>query len=134
MSGPFHSLSISGSGMDVYQTWLDAIADNVANINNIAPPDEPAYQERFVVSQARQTNGRPDGAVVTRAEFGSSLGRQVYMPEHPYADEDGMVRLPELDLSDQMTHMLIAQRAYQANVSAFRAGRDAYLRALEIGR
>jgi flagellar basal body rod protein FlgC len=39
-----------------------------------------------------------------------------------------------MNLSDQMTHMLIAQRAYQANVSAFRAGRDAYLRALEIGR
>jgi len=36
MSGPFHSLSIAASGMDVYQSWLDAVADNVANINTMA--------------------------------------------------------------------------------------------------
>jgi flagellar basal-body rod protein FlgC len=134
MTGPFHSLAISSSGMDVYQTWLDAIADNVANVNNVAPPGEPAYQERFVVSQSANIDGRPAGAVVARAEFGSGVGRDVYQPEHPYADENGLVRVPDMNLSDQMTHMLIAQRAYQANVSAFRAGRDAYLRALEIGR
>jgi flagellar basal-body rod protein FlgC len=134
MSGPFHSLSISGSGMNVYQTWLDAIADNVANVNDVAPTGEPAYQERFVVARARQTDGRPAGAVVAGALFGNALGREVFDPDHPYADDDGLVRVPDMSLSDQMTNMLIAQRAYQANVSAFRAGRDAYLRALEIGR
>jgi flagellar basal-body rod protein FlgC len=134
MSGPFHSLSISGSGMNVYQTWLDAIADNVANVNDVAPTGEPAYQERFVVARARQTDGRPAGAFVAGALFGNALGREVFDPDHPYADDDGLVRVPDMSLSDQMTNMLIAQRAYQANVSAFRAGRDAYLRALEIGR
>lgn len=134
MSGPFHSLSISGSGMDVYQTWLDAIADNVANINNVAPTSGPAFQERFVVAEARETNGRGDGAVVNRVQFGDAVGRITYQPDHPYADDDGMVRLPSVDLSQQMTHMIVAQRAYQANVSSFRAAREAYQRALEIGR
>ena len=135
MSGPFHSLSISGSGMDVYQTWLDAVADNVANINNISPTDEPAYQARWVVAEARQgTSGRPQGAEVARAEFGSALGKIVFMPDHPLADDNGMVRVPDVELAQQMTHMLMAQRAYQANVSAFQYARDAYQRALEIGR
>jgi flagellar basal-body rod protein FlgC len=134
MSGPFHSLSISGSGMDVYQTWLDAIADNVANINNVTSTDSAAFQERFVIAQATQSNGSMNGAKVSRIEFGNPYGREVYDPDHVLADDEGMVRIPDIELSHQMTHMLVAQRAYQANVSAFRSARDAYQRALEIGR
>jgi len=134
MSGPFHSLSIAASGMDVYQSWLDAVADNVANINTMRPTDEPAYQERFIIAQAVEENGGPGGAAVVGAAFGDAGGRQIYDPTHPMADEDGMVLGPDMDLSDQMTHMLAAQRAYQANVSAFERARDAYARALEIGK
>lgn len=134
MSGPFHSLSIAASGMDVYQSWLDAVADNVANINTMRPTDEPAYQERFIIAQAVEENGGPGGARVAGAAFGDARGRQIYDPTHPMADEDGMVLGPDMDLSDQMTHMLAAQRAYQANVSAFERARDAYARALEIGK
>ncbi len=134
MSGPFHSLSISGSGMDVYQTWLDAIADNVANINNVSATDEDAFQERFIIAQANEGNGRMNGARVDRVEFGNPEGRTYFQPDHVLADEEGFVKLPDVDLSQQMTHMLVAQRAYQANVSAFRTARDAYQRALEIGR
>jgi len=138
MSGPFHSLSISGSGMDVYQTWLDAIADNVANINNVSSTDEAAFQERFVIADAQQSSrlngGQMNGAKVSRIEFGNPYGRVVFDPDHVLADEEGMVRIPDIELSHQMTHMLVAQRAYQANVSAFRTARDAYQRALEIGR
>jgi flagellar basal-body rod protein FlgC len=120
--------------MDVYQTWLDAVADNVANINTIRATDEVAYQERFVVAaSATERGGRPAGAVVARAEFGDAEGRIIYDPLHPLADDEGMVRAPEMDLSDQMTHLLAAQRAYQANVASFERARDAYMRALEIG-
>lgn len=134
MSGPFHSLSIAASGMDVYQSWLDAVADNVANINTMRPTDQPAYQERFIIAQAVEENGGPGGAAVVGAAFGDARGRQIYDPGHPMADDDGMVLGPDMDLSDQMTHMLAAQRAYQANVSAFERARDAYSRALEIGK
>ncbi|MGH1489477.1 MAG: flagellar basal body rod protein FlgC [Acidimicrobiales bacterium] len=135
MSGPFHSMSISGSGMDVYQTWLDAIADNVANINNVSPTSGAAFQERFVIAQAQESRrGGYEGAYVEKVELGDPNGQVVFQPEHPMADEEGFVRVPSIDLAQQMTHMLVAQRAYQANVSAFRSARDAYQRALEIGR
>ncbi len=134
MAGPFHSLSISGSGMDVYQVWLDAISDNVANINNVSSTDEPAFQERFIVAQANEGRGRMNGAEVARVEYGNPYGQTVYEPTHVLADEEGMVRTPDVDLAHQMTHLLVAQRAYQANVSAFRSAREAYQRALEIGR
>lgn len=136
MAGPFHSLGISGSGMNVYQTWLDAIADNVANINNVSSTNEPAFQERFVIAQSneRGSGNGFGGATVDRIELGDANGRTVFQPEHPKADERGFVRIPAVELSQQMTHMLVAQRAYQANVTAFRSARDAYERTLEIGR
>lgn len=134
MAGPFHSLSIASSGMDVYQVWLDAIADNVANINNVSATDEPAFQERYLVVEAAEKGGRMEGAQVRSLEFGTPYGDVVYEPDHPLADAEGFVRVPRVNLGHQMAHMVVAQRAYQANVSAFRAARDAYQRALEIGR
>jgi flagellar basal-body rod protein FlgC len=139
---PFSSLGASASGMRVYQTWINALSDNVANISTVNPAGEAAFQERYV--NARSSGGGAgagiggrgaigDGAYVATAEFGSAEGRMVYQPDHPHADENGMVRMPDMDLSTQMTNLIIAQRAYQANVTAFERARDSYLRALEIG-
>jgi flagellar basal-body rod protein FlgC len=115
--------------MRVYRTWLDAISDNVANSSTIRSTDEAAYQERFVVAQSAEAGG----AVISGARFGDPDGRLVYDPNHPLADDNGFVRAPDMDLTDQMTSLIIAQRAYQANVTVFERARDAYLRALEIG-
>jgi flagellar basal-body rod protein FlgC len=129
MSNAFSLLGIPASGMRVYRTWLDAISDNVANMSTIRPTDEAAYQERFVVARAAEGGG----VVVDGARFGDAQGRLLCDPNSPIADADGFVRAPDMDLTDQMTSMVIAQRAYQANVTVFERARDAYLRALEIG-
>lgn len=136
----FSSIGTAASGMRVYQTWVDAVSDNVANVNTIRRPDEAAFQERFVVAQSAGdrsgAGGRGsvgDGAFVAGVAFGSDEGRLVHQPDHPFADERGMVRVPDLDLATQMTNLIIAQRAYQANVTVFERARDSYQRALEIG-
>ena len=135
--------------MRTYQTWIDATGDNVANINTINPAGQAAFQERFVIAQASggdQIGGARtagvgssgdaigDGVYVAGAEFGDAEGRMVYNPDHPYADADGMVRMPDIDMSTQMTNLIVAQRAYSANVTVFQGARDTYLRALEIGK
>ncbi|MPY94780.1 MAG: flagellar basal-body rod protein FlgC [Acidimicrobiia bacterium] len=130
MSAPFAILGISASGMRTHKVWLDAIADNVANVSTVRPTDEPAFQERFVEAQAVEGGGVTVGAV----RFGDPNGRLVHDPMNPLADANGMVRAPDMDLSDQMTHLIIAQRAYQANVTTFERVRDAYSRALELGK
>jgi flagellar basal-body rod protein FlgC len=130
MSGAFSLLGIPASGMRVYKTWLDALSDNVANVSTVRPTDQAAYQERFVVARAAE-NG---GVVVEGVRFGDPAGRLQYDPNNPLADENGLVRAPDMDLTDQMTSLIIAQRAYQANVTVFERARDAYQRALEIGQ
>ena len=142
---PFSSLGAPASGMRVYQTWINALSDNVANVSTVNPTGEPAFQERYVVARASggsavapagagASGGIGEGAYVAGTEYGDAEGRMVYQPDHPYADENGMVRMPDMDLSTQMTNLIIAQRAYQANVTVFERARDSYQRALEIGR
>lgn len=132
----FGSLSVSASGMNVYKTWIDAISDNIANVNTIRSTDQVAFRQRMVVAQSVGGAGGTvgDGARVAGIRLGDPEGRLRYEPDHPLADEDGLVRTPDIELSDQMTHLIVAQRSYQANVSVFERARDAYQRALEIGR
>ena len=135
MSQVFSTLAVAQTGMGAYKLWIDAVADNVANIDNVSPTDQGAFQERFVmVSAVESDNGAGRGVVVTGAAFGDPNGRLTYEPTHPLADENGMVRRPDIDLSDQMVFLQVAQRGYQANVSVLERARDAYESALRIGQ
>lgn len=135
MSQVFSTLGVATSGMGVYKTWLNAVADNVANMGNVTRTTEPAFQERFVqVRPIEDATGTGAGAEVAGAQFGDPDGRVSYEPNHPYADENGMVRRPDVDLTDQMVYMQLAQRGYQANVASFDRAREAYEAILSIGK
>ena len=130
----FDTLGISGSGLMVHRKWLDAVSDNIANINTVNPSDQDAFRERFIVAQAVDYGSGSGGVRVARAEFGDPEGRLVYEPEHPLADEEGYVRYPDIDLGDQMTQMLIAQRGYQANLAVVERATNMYQAALQLGK
>ena len=132
----FNSLDIAMSGANLSRFWMDAISDNVANINTVRSTDQPAFQQRMVIAQSvgGEGGGVGDGARVAGIRLGDPEGRLRHDPDHPLADENGLVRTPDIELSDQMTHLIVAQRSYQANVTVFERARDAYQRALEIGR
>ena len=55
-------------------------------------------------------------------------------PNHPDANPDGFVAYPNVNLMEEMTNMIQASRAYEANVSAMQASKDMALSALDIGR
>lgn len=139
MSSVFSALETSRNGLSTYKTWLDAIADNIANANTVRPGDEAAFAARFIVAEAvdygnAAAPGVGKGSRVNRVEFGSTEGRLVHDPDHPLADEDGYIRLPDIDMNEQMTSMIMAQRGYQANVSVVERARNVYESALRIGR
>ena len=129
--GIFGALGTSASGLHVYRTWLDAISDNIANVNTARSTADNAFQARYVVATARAgTNGVDVGGVA----LGSAQGRVQYEPGNPLADAQGLVRYPDIDMGEQMTHLLMAQRAYQANLSVVSRMTDAYKAALELGK
>jgi len=140
MSTPFSSLSVAGSGISTMKTWIDAISDNVANANTVRRTSEDAFQARNVIAESvpggdsiggTETGG---GVRVQKIQLSSGDGVLTFDPTNTLADAQGLVRRPNVDLVDQMTSLVIAQRAYSANVTVFERARDSYLRALEIGK
>ena len=135
MSITFAAFDTARSGMGAYKLWLDAVADNVSNIDNVTSSDQAAFKERFVlVTASEDANGNGTGVRVAGAAFGDPNGRLVFEPNHPLADDQGMVRRPDIDLSDQMVYMQVAQRGYQANINIFERAKEAYEAALSIGK
>jgi flagellar basal-body rod protein FlgC len=130
----FGALGISGSGLMVHRKWLDAVSDNISNINTATRTNEDAFRERFVVAQAVDYGSGEGGVRVARAEFGSGEGRMVYQPDHPLADEAGYVKFPDVDLGDQMTQLMMAQRGYQANLAVVERATNMYQAALQLGK
>lgn len=129
----FGAMNIAGSGLTLHRTWLDAISDNIANVNTVRPTNESAFQARYVIAQTRDY-GRPAGVDVGGIELGSAEGRLTYQPGSPLADADGYVRLPDIDLSEQMTQLIMSQRGYQANLSTIERAKDSYQQAIGLGR
>jgi flagellar basal-body rod protein FlgC len=133
--GLFSAIGIAGTGVTVYRKWLDAVSDNIANMNDAAPTSGPAFQARYINAQAVNYGSGEGGVQVAGATLGGSpQGRLVYEPANPLADADGYVRYPDIDLSEQMGQMIIAQRGYQANLAVVDRARDAYQAALQLGR
>ncbi|WP_448642574.1 flagellar basal body rod protein FlgC [Geodermatophilus sp. URMC 63] len=130
----FDSLDISGSGLSVHRRWMDAVSDNIANINTVSSTDGEAFKERMVVAQAVDYGSGEGGVRIAGAEFGSGEGRLVYEPDHPLADDEGYVRYPDIDLGDQMTQLMMAQRGYQANLASMERATTAYQAALQLGK
>jgi flagellar basal-body rod protein FlgC len=130
----FESLNISGSGMFVHKTWMSAVSDNIANVNTARPTSENAFQARYIQAQAVENGGVGAGVSVAGVQLGDAVGRLVYDPNNPVADAQGMVRLPDVDLGDQMTEMIMAQRGYQANISNLDRVRGAYQAAIQMGK
>jgi flagellar basal-body rod protein FlgC len=129
----FAAFHVAGSGLLATRKWLDAVSDNIANMNNVSRTDEKAFQARMVVAQAEQY-GNAGGVRVAGAMFGDPQGRVVHQPDHPLADELGYVRVPDIDLGDQMTQLLMAQRGYQANLATIKSATEAYQQALQLGK
>ena len=129
--GIFGALNTSATGLHVYRTWLDAVSDNIANVSTARSTAENAFQARYVVAAAGQGLS---GVGVTGIALGSAQGRLVHEPGNPLADANGMVRYPDIDMGEQMTQLLMAQRSYQANISVVSRMTDAYRAALELGK
>ena len=60
--------------------------------------------------------------------------KEIYDPSHPDADKNGMVKLPNVNVVEQMVDMMTAKRAYEANVTALEAVKSMALKALDISR
>jgi flagellar basal-body rod protein FlgC len=134
----FSTMRISGSALTAQRLRMDIIAGNIANadttrINGQLLP----FQRQQVVFQplAPAKDSAGEGLMVTAILKDPSVGRQVYDPGHVDADPTtGMVAYPNVDATTEMTDMLSATRAYEANVTVLGSIKQMAQRSIDLGR
>ena len=132
----FEALDIAATGADLSQTWMDVIAHNLANVNTIRPAGEEPFRASLVHAQEVIDGAGTAGSGVSVYDLVESTGEPVvvYNPQHPLADEEGMVVMPVVDFAGQLSDLIVAQRSYQMNLQVIRSSEEAYQSALRIGR
>jgi len=143
----FKSFGVNASGMTAERYRMDIISQNVANANTTRTEDGGPYRRKIVTFQEKGTdvtsfstmlkNARGidtgDGVKATGVYEDQSDLTMVYDPSHPDADENGYVLYPNVNIVTEMTNMIDAERAYQANATAFSASKSIAMKGLEIG-
>lgn len=132
----FDAIGTAGTGLSTYRTWLDAIANNIANVNDVSKTSAPAFQAQFVQATPLPAgaDGAGSGVQVTGLPTSSSQGILTYSPNDPQADATGYVRRPDIDMGQQMGNLIMAQRAFQANATVIDRAKDVYEAAIAIGK
>ncbi|MDC0369785.1 flagellar basal body rod protein FlgC [Opitutales bacterium] len=131
--------------MSAEKIRLEVIAQNIANSNTTQDASGKVYQrkevafEEFVKIPERRTPGYVDenlyqGVRVVDVYDDQTPGRMIFNPGHPHANKDGMVEMPNVDVSREMIDLISASRAYEANLSVVKTSRRMAQQALAIGR
>lgn len=143
------ALDISASGMTAQRMRLDIAAENVVNINTTRTENGEAYRRKMAVFEpisgssfdqvlrstaARQRQSAAGGVRVAEIVEDERPFQMVYDPDHPDANEDGYVAMPNVDLLKETVDSMAATRAYDANLTVFNMVKNMATKALEIGR
>ena len=140
------AMQISGSALKAERARLNIAAMNLANANTTRTIEGGPYKAKSVVFAAKPLEGvnfqdtlnstteRLRKVEVVQVSEDKAPFKEVYDPSHPDADANGVVRLPNVNVAEQMVDMMSAKRSYEANVTALDAIKSMALKALEIGR
>jgi flagellar basal-body rod protein FlgC len=145
----FGGMEISASALTAQRLRLNVTAENLANAQTTQTADGTPYRRKEVTLQAVPNGGfgaqlskamgggsgvAPGGVQATEITEDETDGKLVYDPGHPDANEQGYVRMPNVDTVTEMVDLIDAQRAYEANVTAMSASKQMFAKTLEILR
>ncbi len=123
--------SISSSGLDAERKRMQITANNIANARSTRGENGKPYIKKLAVFSTvykDAVNGSPvselGGVKLAGIIEGKNPTIKVYQPEHPDADGDGMVEMPNISPIEEMLDMITATRAYEANLSALKQSRE----------
>jgi flagellar basal-body rod protein FlgC len=134
----FSSMRISGSALTAQRLRMDVIAGNIANADTtrVNGQRQPYQRQQVVFQPLEQAPNAPGaGLQVAAIVRDDAPARMVYDPANADADpETGMVAYPNVDTTTEMTDMLSASRAYEANVTVLNSIKQMAQRSIDLGR
>ena len=128
------AMSSAASGLRAQTVRIRVSAENLANANSTGQTaGEDPYQRKAPVFKAYLDTASDTNRVkVTGVRADTSAFPVKYDPSHPAADENGMVKLPNVSALVEMTDMREAQRAYEANLNVVETSRSMLLSAVDL--
>lgn len=138
----FDTMEVLASGLSVARLRVNTLASNLANAQTTRTDEGGPYRRRDVVQVAKDVPGtfastldrmslqRPSAMAVVADQ---SEPRKVFQPGHPDADNEGYVAYPNVNMVQTMTDLMMAQRLYQASLSAMSATKDMVQESYRIG-
>ncbi len=140
------AMKISASGLSANRAWMNVLSSNLANANTTKTESGKPYERRTILYESVPAEGEfsevLDGAMeedlqkvrVTGIVSDGRDFKKVYDPGHPDAGPDGVVEMPNINSVEEMTNLLVATRAYEANLAALNMSKQMALKAIEIGK
>lgn len=131
----FRIFDISGSALHAQTVRLNTTASNMANIDSISSSTQQTYRARHPVFAAQLDEAEEAiiGVDVLGIVESQTPLRQEYRPDHPLANENGYVNLPNVNPVEEMANMISASRSYQANVEVLNTSKQMMMRTLALG-
>jgi flagellar basal-body rod protein FlgC len=136
--GLFDALDASGSALSAERLRMDVTAENLANAQSTRSADGtgPYKRKQVVLEQAGSSFAdslqAARGVRVAGIVEDPSPARRVYDPGHPDADAQGYVTMPNVNTVTEMTDLIGASRAYEANVTAMQTAKSMFARTLDL--
>ena len=138
-------MNITGSAMTAERFRMNIALKNLANQNTTRTASGEPYRRKQVVFQERGISFQDSLRTATaKVEGGGVRVTQVvesqrdfipvYDPDHPHANEDGYVMMPNVNSTEERIDLIGASNAYEANLTALKLVQNLALKALEIGK
>lgn len=133
------AVSSSAAALDAERARIEVISQNIANANTTRGIDGQPYRRQQVVFESvlRQASGGELAVPELRVAKIVNDPRPfqlVHNPGHPDADEQGMVAMPNVNVHEEMADMIVASRAFEANLAVIKNARQLAMQALAIGK
>lgn len=142
------SLSVAASGLTAQRQRVNSITENIANSQTTRTPQGGPYRRREVVFAA-VSNDRTFEEELRAQDRSISTATEVkvvgvvqdnrapilkFDPGHPDANDQGYVEMPNINVMEETSNLMMASRAYEANIAAFNVTKSMAQYALEMGK
>ena len=137
-------LQVSFSALNAQRTRMNVIASNLANAQSTRTPEGGPYKRQEVIFAAQPQHASFAGRLNEQLRDGVSAvhvldivndangTRLEYEPDHPDANAQGYVQMPNVDTVSEMVDLIDSSRAYEANVTAMQASKQMFSKTLEL--
>ncbi len=144
--GILEGLEISSSGLSAERIRMNVISSNLANANTTRTEEGGPYKRKDVLFSARNSGVNFDNLM--RLAFDSNLKsvkvdgivedqkapKMTFNPNHPDANEQGYVAMPNISVMEEMVNMITSNRNFESDTQAIQATKSMATTAISIGR